>query len=284
MDAFLAAVGWPVVDRIGVGPIQLSPHGLFIAIGFLVGTIPFGRLAERRGIPPVAITSVAFWSLIGAIVGARVGYVIAHPSDFASPLEWFYVWQGGISLLGGIAGATIANAVNIKRFHLRFFRVADTIVPALAFGIVVGRIGDLDHRRPPRQTVVVAPRVVLPRRHARAPLHVRRTICARRARGRIAHHRHAQRGRAARRPRRGRARVGWGSTRRRCTTCCSPRCCSACCGGSSGRTAARGWRRCCSGSGTAATGCSRTRCGSTSGSVRSPGRSGRRSPWWCWRA
>ena len=143
MDAFLAAVGWPVVDRIGVGPIQLSPHGLFIAIGFLVGTIPFGRLAERRGIPPVAITSVAFWSLIGAIVGARVGYVIAHPSDFASPLEWFYVWQGGISLLGGIAGATIANAVNIKRFHLRFFRVADTIVPALAFGIVVGRIGDL---------------------------------------------------------------------------------------------------------------------------------------------
>ena len=143
MDPFLAAVGWPVVERIGIGPLQLSPHGLFIAIGFLVGTIPFGRLAERRGIPPIAITSVAFWSLIGAIVGARVGYVIAHPSDFASPLEWLYVWQGGISLLGGIAGATIANAVNIKRWHLRFFQVADTIVPALAFGIVVGRIGDL---------------------------------------------------------------------------------------------------------------------------------------------
>jgi phosphatidylglycerol---prolipoprotein diacylglyceryl transferase len=120
MDPFLAAVGWPVVERIGVGPLQLSPHGLFIAIGFLVGTIPFGRLAERRGIPPIAITSVAFW-----------------------PLEWLYVWQGGISLLGGIAGATIANAVNIKRWHLRFFQVADTIVPALAFGIVVGRIGDL---------------------------------------------------------------------------------------------------------------------------------------------
>jgi phosphatidylglycerol:prolipoprotein diacylglycerol transferase len=143
MDAFLAAVGWPVVDRIGIGPLKISPHGLFIAIGFLVGTIPFGKLARQRGIPPLAITSVAFWSLIGAIVGARVGYVIAHPSDFASPLEWLYVWQGGISLLGGITGATIANAVNIKRWHLRFFQVADTIAPALAFGIVIGRIGDL---------------------------------------------------------------------------------------------------------------------------------------------
>jgi phosphatidylglycerol:prolipoprotein diacylglycerol transferase len=143
MDASLAAIGWPVVDRIGIGPLQISPHGLFIAIGFLVGTVPFGRLARQRDIPPVAITSVAFWSLIGAIVGARVGYVIAHPSDFASPLEWLYIWQGGISLLGGIAGATIANAVNIRRFHLRFFQVADTIAPALAFGIVIGRIGDL---------------------------------------------------------------------------------------------------------------------------------------------
>jgi phosphatidylglycerol:prolipoprotein diacylglycerol transferase len=139
MEQVLAAIGWPVVDRIG----PVSPHGLFIAIGFLLGTIPFGRLAERRGIPAVAITSVAFWSLVGAIVGARVGYVIAHPADFESPLEWFYIWQGGISLLGGITGATIANAVNIRRFHLRFFQVADTVAPALAFGIVIGRIGDL---------------------------------------------------------------------------------------------------------------------------------------------
>ncbi len=143
MDPFLAAIGWPVVDRIGIGPLQLSPHGLFIAIGFLVGTVPFGRLARRRQIPPIAITSVAFWSLIGAIVGARVGYVMAHSSEFESPLEWLYIWQGGISLLGGIAGATIANAVNIRRFHLRFFQVADTIAPALALGIVIGRIGDL---------------------------------------------------------------------------------------------------------------------------------------------
>jgi phosphatidylglycerol:prolipoprotein diacylglycerol transferase len=86
-----------------------------------------------------------FWSLIGAVVGSRVAYVIAHASDFEGPLEWFQIWRGGISLLGGIAGATIANAVNIKRqvYRFRFFQVADAIAPCLALGIAVGRIGDL---------------------------------------------------------------------------------------------------------------------------------------------
>ena len=86
-----------------------------------------------------------FWSLIGAVVGARVAYVIAHASDFETPLEWFQIWNGGISLLGGIAGATIANAVNIKRqaYRFRFFQIADAVAPCLALGISVGRIGDL---------------------------------------------------------------------------------------------------------------------------------------------
>lgn len=134
-----ASVGWPVVDRV----FGVSPHGVFIAIGFLIGSIPFTRLAVRRGITPQAASSVVFWSLVGAIVGARVGYVIAHSGDFESPLEWLYIWQGGISLLGGIAGATIANAVNIRRYQLRFFQVADCVAPALAIGIAIGRIGDL---------------------------------------------------------------------------------------------------------------------------------------------
>lgn len=143
MDSFLAAVGWPVLDRFRLGPLELSPHGLFIAIGFLIGSIPFGRIARRRGISDDAVSSIVVWSLIGAIVGARVGYVIAHVSEFDGPLEWLYVWKGGISLLGGIAGATIANAVNIRRFGLRFFQVADAIAPALALGIGIGRLGDL---------------------------------------------------------------------------------------------------------------------------------------------
>jgi phosphatidylglycerol:prolipoprotein diacylglycerol transferase len=146
MLAFLASVGWPVLDRFRFGDsIAVSPHGIGIAIGFMVGAWLFTRLAVRRGIPIEAVNSVVFWSLIGAVVGARVAYVVAHVSDFDGPLEWLQIWKGGISLLGGIAGATIANAVSIKRrtYRFRFFQVADAIAPCLALGISVGRIGDL---------------------------------------------------------------------------------------------------------------------------------------------
>lgn len=146
MPASLGSVGWPVLDRFRFGDsIAISPHGIGIAIGFLVGSWLFTRIAVRRGVPVDAANSVVFWSLIGAVVGARVAYVIAHVSEFGSPLEWLQIWKGGISLLGGIAGATIANAVNIKRqqYRFRFFQVADAVAPGLALGIAVGRIGDL---------------------------------------------------------------------------------------------------------------------------------------------
>jgi phosphatidylglycerol:prolipoprotein diacylglycerol transferase len=142
----IASVGWPVLDRIPLGDaFAISPHGLGIAIGFMTGAWLFTKLAVRRGVPAEAASSVVFWSLIGALVGARVAYVVAHVSEFESPLEWFQIWRGGISLLGGIAGATIANAVNIKRqtYRFRFFQIADTVAPSLALGIAVGRIGDL---------------------------------------------------------------------------------------------------------------------------------------------
>ena len=141
----LASVGWPVVDRIRIGDFAISPHGIGIAVGFAVGAYIFTKLIVRRGAPQKLADSVVFWSVIGALVGARVAYVIAHASDFETPLDWFKIWEGGISLLGGIAGATIANAVNIKRqeYRFRFFQVADAVAPGLALGICVGRIGDL---------------------------------------------------------------------------------------------------------------------------------------------
>jgi phosphatidylglycerol---prolipoprotein diacylglyceryl transferase len=142
----IASVGWPVLDRFRFGDsLAISPHGLGIAIGFMVGAWLLTKLAVRRGMPESLANSIVFWAVIGSLVGARVAYVIAHASEFSTPVDWFKIWEGGISLLGGIAGATIANAVNIKRqeYRFRFFQVADTIAPCLALGISVGRIGDL---------------------------------------------------------------------------------------------------------------------------------------------
>jgi len=140
----LAQIGWPVLDRFRFGDtFAVSPHGVFIALGFLVGAWLLGRIAPRWGVAHDDVQGVVFWSLIGAIVGARLFYVIGHLSDFDSVLGTLKIWGGGISLLGGIAGAVIVNVPRVRRQGYRFFQVADPVAPALALGIAIGRIGDL---------------------------------------------------------------------------------------------------------------------------------------------
>ncbi|MGH7425328.1 MAG: prolipoprotein diacylglyceryl transferase, partial [Candidatus Methylomirabilales bacterium] len=78
-----------------------------------------------------------------AILGARIAYVGGHFEEFRSPIEWFQIWRGGISLIGGILGGVIVAAAYMRRHRLPFGAYADLGAPGLALGIALGRSGDL---------------------------------------------------------------------------------------------------------------------------------------------
>jgi phosphatidylglycerol---prolipoprotein diacylglyceryl transferase len=140
----LGAIGWPILDRIHVfGSFAISPHGIGIAIGFLFGAWIFTREGPKRGVTLEDVNAMVFWALIGAIIGARLFYVIAHYSEFDGIGDMLAVYRGGISLLGGIAGAVLINIPLMRRRGYRFFQVMDGAVVGLSFGIAYGRIGDL---------------------------------------------------------------------------------------------------------------------------------------------
>ena len=144
----LDPLAWEIIPFIELGPIRLSPHGVGIAIGFLIGAQYMARRARAAGGPDEShVWNIVFWCLVGAIIGARVAYVIGHLSEVtnsgADPLGVVRVWEGGISLLGGITGGVLASVPYIRRHGLGFWRMADLAAPGLALGIAVGRIGDL---------------------------------------------------------------------------------------------------------------------------------------------
>jgi phosphatidylglycerol:prolipoprotein diacylglycerol transferase len=139
-----AAIGWPVLDRVHLlGGFAISPHGVGIAIGFLFGAWILSHEGPKRGVSVEDVNTMVFWALVGTIIGARLFYVIAHYSEFDDLGQMLAIWRGGISLLGGIAGAILINIPYMRRHGLGFFRVMDGAVIGIAFGIAFGRIGDL---------------------------------------------------------------------------------------------------------------------------------------------
>lgn len=139
----LAAFSYDPLVRIEIGPLDLSPHGIGIAVGFLCGAALMLRDAEKKGISEDDVYSILLRVLVGSIVGARLAYVLNHFSDFESPIEILQVWKGGISLLGGIIGGIAAPCWWARRHRISFWKATDSAAPGLALGIVVGRIGDL---------------------------------------------------------------------------------------------------------------------------------------------
>lgn len=140
----MASVGWDVLDRFRIaGRLAISPHGAAIAVGYLAGSYVLIHEARKRGISEDQSGSMVFWALIGAIVGARAGYVFTHLSQFKNVGDVLAIYRGGISLIGGIFGAILFAYPLMRRYHLRFLQAMDTAAIGLPLGIVIGRIGDL---------------------------------------------------------------------------------------------------------------------------------------------
>jgi phosphatidylglycerol---prolipoprotein diacylglyceryl transferase len=140
---FLAAISYDPLVHIDLGPLSISPHGVGIAVGFLLGARLMLPAAERRGISADEVYSLLTRAAIGAIVGARLAYVINHAGEYDHIVDVLKVWQGGISLLGGFAGAILAALPEMRKRRLSFWKVMDAAAPGMALGVIVGRIGDL---------------------------------------------------------------------------------------------------------------------------------------------
>jgi phosphatidylglycerol---prolipoprotein diacylglyceryl transferase len=139
----LAEIVYDPLVKIQLGPLSISPHGIFTAVGFLIGARLLLVDTRRRAISDEVMYAILTRAAIGAAVGARTVYVANHWSNYDSPIEWFKVWEGGISLLGGIAGALLAATPLVRRHGQRFFPLMDLVAPWLPLGIAIGRIGDL---------------------------------------------------------------------------------------------------------------------------------------------
>ena len=133
----------PVIfDQWGV---EVTWHGLFTALGVVIGVAVATAFARRAGYQEDTIYNVALCLVIGGIVGARALYVIENLSDFEDdPLDIIRVNTGGISIYGALIGGTIGGWLYaFIRKVPNLPRGADIAVVGGILGMAVGRIGDV---------------------------------------------------------------------------------------------------------------------------------------------
>ncbi len=130
---------------IQLGSFSLHTFGVLVGIGFLAGLWLAARRARAAGLDPEIAYDLAFpWILGGALVGARLLYVVSYwDRDFAGRpfTEVFHIWNGGLVYYGGLAGAVLAAVLRIRRLGLPLWRVGDALAPGIALGQAFGRLG-----------------------------------------------------------------------------------------------------------------------------------------------
>jgi phosphatidylglycerol---prolipoprotein diacylglyceryl transferase len=98
----------------------------------------------ERGYTEDDIMSIALWSVVGGIIGARLFHVIdAWEYYAADPIAILRVNEGGLAIWGTIVGGPIGGALYAWRNGLSIPRLLDICGLGLILGMAIGRLGDV---------------------------------------------------------------------------------------------------------------------------------------------
>ena len=133
---------YPELFEIPFVHVTVKSYGLMMVMGFLAAVSLIRRLSRDFTPDPQLITNAALYSLVGGVIGARIFFVVHYFDRFrASPIEVFFIWQGGLELLGGVIAAIGIIFFYLVYHKLPIRRYLDVLAIGLMLTLVFGRIG-----------------------------------------------------------------------------------------------------------------------------------------------
>lgn len=142
LGAWLRDVG---LDWFGLN-LTINAYAVFILVGIGVALWLTNRRLVARGVEPWLVLDIALWAVPFGILGGRFYHVATHPADYfyegANLLRIFYVWEGGLAILGAISLGAVGAYIGVRSAGLRFSAFADALAPGLLLAQGIGRTGN----------------------------------------------------------------------------------------------------------------------------------------------
>lgn len=127
-----------------IGPFTIYSYGLMLIVGFAVSSALAVLAAKRKDIEPEIIFNLAFITFVSGLLGARAFYIIENLGYYIKrPLEIIMLAHGGLSWFGGLILAIFVGTAYLKHKNLPLYKTLDLIIPFVALGQAIGRIGCL---------------------------------------------------------------------------------------------------------------------------------------------
>lgn len=134
-----------VMVQVGGWPVRW--YGVLYVAAYVLGWWLAQRLQRERGLQlsREQWLEITAWIALGVLTGGRLGYVLFYePAHFVqNPANVWQLWQGGMSLHGGLLGVAVAVWGIGRVWRIDTWQLADVLVVPAAAGLVLGRLGNI---------------------------------------------------------------------------------------------------------------------------------------------
>jgi len=128
---------------ISLGPLHIYWYGMFIVLGILLAMSIAIKLASFYQVNKELIIDLAFYLIIGGVLGARIYDVLLNISYYSqNQLDIFKIWNGGLAIHGAIIAGCLIVYFYAKKKNINFWLLAALITPGLALAQAIGRWGN----------------------------------------------------------------------------------------------------------------------------------------------
>ena len=131
-----------------LGPLEIKWYSLAYIAGIFGAYWYLIKMLKQPGAPMARrhLDDLLFYGMLGVILGGRLGYVLFYKPSFyaANPADILKLWDGGMSLHGGVIGVLLAilYLARKEKRRLSFLRITDYVVCAVPFGLFFGRLAN----------------------------------------------------------------------------------------------------------------------------------------------
>ena len=143
-------------ELVNIFGISIRYYGLFFVGGLILCIYLLGRIFKRENIPEENLEKLSMYSMIGILVGARLGhclfyepsYYLSHPLEMLLPISFppeggiKFIGYQGLASHGGVLGALIAFYIYSRKTKHSFIDILDLIAVVVGLSLAFIRFGN----------------------------------------------------------------------------------------------------------------------------------------------